>query len=175
MSTNLSDDPDAGWDVDGDTGATPTTILRAVCATTACRGSADGIEAMAVAASVDLDGNPVPPDVAAERVVQILRDARSNGSEPLGVVVAADLELVGLRDDPVFLSWEMWQHEGTTRLHDDWLNKNLAYRLEPNTDHDSATLDLWVPMPTNPGPYYVRIQLTHAGSGLASADSAPFE
>jgi hypothetical protein len=171
---------DSGWvnteTTEGDTPSTmPDTIRRAVCAASDCEGSSDGVESMAVAASVDLDGNPVPPDVAAQRVVQILRDARSDGDEPLGVVVAADLELIGLRDDPVFLTWQMWQYGGTTRLHDDWLNENLAYRLEPSTNHDSATLDMWIPLPADPGPYFVRVALTHAGSGLASADSATFE
>jgi hypothetical protein len=173
---------DSGWvnteTTEGDTSSSiADTIRSAACAAARCEGSSDGVApvAAAVAAAVDVHGNPVSPDVAAQRVVQILRDARSNGDEPIGVVVAADLELIGLRHDPVFLTWEMWQYGGTTRLHGDWLNENLAYRLEPNTDHDSATLDMWIPLPPDPGPYFVRVELSRKGFGLVSADSATFE
>lgn len=64
------------------------------------------IRDMVTAISVDLDGNPVPPDVAAERVLEILRNARTDGDEPLGVVVTTDVDLAGLRGEPVFLTWE---------------------------------------------------------------------
>jgi hypothetical protein len=165
---------DGGSGGGGDQGRTPSTIFSSVCAASACPESADDLESMIVANSVDVDGNPVPPDVAAERVLEILRNARTDGDEPLGVVVTTDVELVGLRDAPVFLTWEMFQYGGSTRLHGEWLNENLAYRLEPTTDHDTATLDLWIPLPPDPGPYVVRIKVAHAGSGLASAHTGPF-
>lgn len=145
--------------------------------------------------SVDTEGNPVAPAVAAERVVELLRDARSTGGEkpegekpegekpggekpkgePLGVVVSADLELAGLRGEPVLLSWSMWQQGGKKRLYGNWLNSNLAYRLKATTDRDTTTLDLWVPLPKSRGPYFIRVSLTAAGSVLASADSPPFD
>jgi hypothetical protein len=131
------------------------------------------------------NGEPVPPDVAAERIVQLLKDARSTGGEqpggeqpggePLGVVISADLELAGLRGKPVLLSWSMWQQGGKKRLYGNWLNRNLAYRLEATTDRDTTTLDLWVPLPKSPGPYFIRVNLTAAESPLASADSPPFD
>jgi hypothetical protein len=145
--------------------------------------------------SVDTEGNPVAPAVAAERVVELLRGARSTGGEkpggekpggekpggekpkgePLGVVVSADLELAGLRGKPVLLSWSMWQQGGKKRLYGNWLNNNLAYRLKATTDRDTTTLDLWVPLPRSRGPYFIRVSLTAAESVLASADSPPFD
>jgi hypothetical protein len=135
--------------------------------------------------SLDPKGNPVAPAVAAQRVVELLRDARSTGREPqggeeprrepLGVVISADLELAGLRGKPVLLSWSMWQQDGRKRLYGNWLNRNLAYRLEATTDRDTTSLDLWVPLPKSPGPYFIRVNLAAAESLLASADSQPFD
>jgi hypothetical protein len=140
---------------------------------------ATAVEVVAIANSVDPEGNPVAPDVAAERVVKLLKDARKTGGkqskgEPVGVVVSADLELVGLRGKPVMLSWSMWQQGGRKRLYGNWLNRNLAYRLKATTDHDTATLDLWIPLPKSSGPYFVRVALTTAGTRLAGADSPLF-
>jgi hypothetical protein len=140
--------------------------------------------------SLDPKGNPVAPAVAAERVLELLRDARNSRAEPpegeqptgeesrgepLGVVITADLELAGLRGKPVLLSWSMWQQGGKKRLYGNWLNRNLAYRLEATTDRDTTSLDLWVPLPRSPGPYFIRVNLTAADSLLASSDSQPFD
>jgi hypothetical protein len=131
---------------------------------------------MGVGHALDLEGNPVAPGVAAERVIKVLKDARTTRrKEPLGVVVSVDVELAGLRGKPVLLSWSMWQQSGDTRLYGNWLNRNLAYRLEATTDRDTTTFDLWVPLPKPPGPYFIRIQLTVNGSARASTDSQPFD
>jgi hypothetical protein len=134
-------------------------------------------DTMGIGHSLDLQGNLVAPGVAAERVVKVLKDARTTRrKEPLGVVVSVDVELAGLRDKPVFLSWSMWQKNDTTRrLYGNWLNRNLAYRLKASTDRDTATLDLWIPLPKPPGPYFVRMQLTASGSARASTNSQPFD
>jgi len=129
---------------------------------------------MSLANSISLDGTPIPPDEAAARVVALLDSARRTGDDPLGIVVATDLEMVGLRGETIFLSWSMWQEGGQVRLHGDWLNENLAYRLQPTTDRDTTTLDLWVPLPREPGAYFVRVELALGDSSLASADSELF-
>jgi hypothetical protein len=154
-----------------------------------------GLVVVIASASTDQDGNPVSPDVAAERVLKVLREVRrteggqapgskprshqSGGNkptgEPLGVVVSADLELIGLRGKPVLLTWSMWQQGGKKRLYGNWLNRNLAYRLEATTDHDTTTLDLWIPLPKLPGRYFIRVNLAADQSPLASADSPSFE
>jgi hypothetical protein len=135
--------------------------------------------------STDEKGNPVPPDVAAERVIKLLSQVRRTTGEqpsgekpkgePLGVVVSTNLELVGLRGKPVLLSWSMWQQGGKKRLFGNWLNTNLAYRLVATTDHDTGTLDMWVPLPKAPGSYFIRVKLTADRSPLASADSTLFD
>jgi hypothetical protein len=135
---------------------------------------------IAAANSLDPKGNPVAAAVAAKRVVTILRDARSTGgagprAEPLGVVVSADLEVVGLRSKPLLLSWSMWQQGGKKRLFGNWLNRTLAFRLLPTTNDDTTSLDLWVPLPRSPGRYFIRVDLTEDRSLLASADSQPFD
>jgi len=131
---------------------------------------------MSLGSALDLQGNPVSPDVAAERVVKVLKDARTTRrKEPLGAVVSVDVELAGLRGKPVLLSWSMWQPTGEARLYGSWLNRNLAYRLKATTDRDTTTLDLWVPLPKPPGPYFIRIQLTADGAPRASTDSEPFD
>jgi hypothetical protein len=129
------------------------------------------------------DGGPVDPVAAANRIVEILKDScrrvtdpqgGSTLSEPLGVVVRADIELQGMRDRTVALSWSMWERDGGGRLHGDWLNDNLTYRLRPGTEHDTASLDLWVPLPRETGPYVIRTTLRADGVSLASGETTPF-
>ncbi|WP_141974675.1 hypothetical protein [Saccharothrix saharensis] len=132
---------------------------------------------MVVGNAVDPQGNPAPPRAIVDRVLKLLGDSRKveGGHEPVGVVVSADVELVGLRGKPVMLTWSMWQTSGESRLHGDWLNSNLAYRLEARTHRDTASVDLWVPLPHATGSYFVRVDLTSDGSRLASAESPPFD
>lgn len=124
----------------------------------------------------DENGKEVDPQVAAERVLKVLEDSRQTAQhEPIGAVVTVDAVLVGLRDRPVLLAWAMWHATGGQRLHAGWFNKHLAYQLLATTDHDSATVQLWVPLPTMPGPYLIDVEATLDGSGLASGRSDPFE
>lgn len=131
--------------------------------------------------SIGQDGKPVEPEVAAERVVELLGDTRSTSSdasgasEPLGVIITADLELIGLRGQPVLLSWEMYQQGGAKRLHGDWLNPNLAYRLVAEAESDSTTQDIWIPLPRSAGPFFVRVLVKVDGTRLDSEDSDPFD
>lgn len=68
----------------------------------------------------------------------------------------------------------MFGYGGSTQLHGEWLDENLAYRIEARTDHDTATVDPWIPLPPDPGPYIGEVRVAHAGSGLASAQTGPF-
>jgi hypothetical protein len=144
----------------------------------------DGLKSIALGNLTTPEGEAVAPDDAAEQLVALLRSARRTGTqdgggelpggEPLGVVVTADIELIGLRHRPVMLTWQMWQLGGQVRLYDEWLNKNLAYVLEATTDHQTRAVDLWVPLPKEPGPYFIRLLLTAEQSPLASEDSEAF-
>jgi hypothetical protein len=156
-----------------------------------------------IADPVSSTGEPVSPEEAAERVVEVLGDTRlaaaeqqdeaehsadesgrdepggtefTPAGEPLGVLVSADIELAGLGGRPVLLSWSMFQAAGDQRqLFGEWLNENLAFRLEATTDHDATTVDLWIPMPKDPGSYFIRLELATEEAALARADSESFE
>jgi FHA domain len=142
-------------------------------------GPFTAFQRMLKAASVDPDGNPVSVEVAAERVVKLLGETRTEKAaggklEPLGAVVDVNVELEGLRGRPVLLTWSIWQQGGETRLFGKWLETTAAYRLEATSNHDTAGFNIWVPMPKEPGPYVVRLALTADGVSIASTISQPF-
>jgi hypothetical protein len=138
-------------------------------------------------AASDGEGNLVPPEVAAKRIIGVLGQTRTvseipnnrnsgsrNGSEPLGELVSLNMELVGLRGQPVFLSWSIFQTGDHNSLFGKWLNNFVAYRLEATTDDDTGSLDMWIPLPKVTGPYVIRLNLTTGAADLASTDSDPF-
>jgi hypothetical protein len=130
---------------------------------------------LATSESVDASGNKVDPTVAAERVVKILEDPRKTArQEPLGAIVMVDVPLSGLKDRPVSLTWAMWNATDGSRL-PGWLIERLAYELRAGTDRDSATVDLWVPLPTAGGRYIVDVRANVDGHGLAHGTSTPFD
>jgi hypothetical protein len=94
--------------------------------------------------------------------------------QPLGELVSADLELVGLRGQPVLLSWSIFQEHGPNHLSGKWLGNFVTYRLEATTNDDTGTLEMWIPLPKQQGPYIVRLNVTTSGASLASMDSGPF-
>jgi hypothetical protein len=127
--------------------------------------------------STGANGEPLSAGEAVDRIVTTFKQARVTGGqsgEPVGVVVAVDVELMHMRDEAVFVSWSMWQAGGTTRLYGEWLNTNLAYRLHATSDHDSASVDFWIPLPQASGPYFIRSTLIAGGSTIASAESEHF-
>jgi hypothetical protein len=147
-----------------------------------CRdGGTCAIAQLALGQAVGPNGELVEPDVAAERLVELLKDTRAGGDgsrtrEPLGVLVTVNLELIGLRDQEVRLTWSMLATGGATkRLYGDWLNDNLAYRLKAGSDRDTAFQYIWIPLPKSPGPYFVRVELTVDGAPLTSEASDPFD
>lgn len=150
------------------------------CRRLAARGCGTARAALRVLAEQSVgdtaDAAEIDPRVAAERVLEILEDARRTAElEPIGAIVTVDAVLVGLRDRPVELTWAMWHETGGQRLHPEWFSKHLAYQLLAATDHDSATVQLWVPLPTMPGPFLVDVEATLEGDGIASDRSDPFE
>ncbi|MGN9912815.1 hypothetical protein ACTMTJ_35300 [Phytohabitans sp. LJ34] len=110
-----------------------------------------------------------------DNIFQQARKVPADESEPLGVVVTVELELTGMRDRPAHLSWSMWQQGGARRLHGEWLNTNLAYRLVATSDRDTASLDFWIPLPPEHGAYFIRSVLAVDGATVASADSETFK
>ena len=147
--------------------------------------------------SVDPDGHPVTPDVAATRVVEMFDHVRMAAApadtpdpssapapttdqqpvsrqEPLGVEVDANVELSGLRDQAVWLHWSVYPAAGGTRLFGKWLSTVVADQLIPSTDHDTGSVSFWIPLPVDPGPYVAKLELFSNGHSLASATTDPF-
>jgi hypothetical protein len=85
------------------------------------------------------------------------------------------MELAGLRGQPVFLLWSIFQEGGHTSLFGEWLNNFVAYRLEATTNDDTGTVEMWIPLPKLPGPFFIHLSLTTDSASLASTDSNPFD
>lgn len=139
--------------------------------------------------ALDPNGHNRPLQKAAATIAHVLRDSQSvlapagpgsqgtgvrNKRVPLGELVSVNLELAGLRGQPVFLSWSIFQESGRNRLFGNWLNSFVAYRLEATTEDDTGTVEMWIPLPKVPGPYFIRISLSTDGASLTSMNSGPF-
>ncbi|MDQ3452984.1 MAG: hypothetical protein M3493_09875 [Actinomycetota bacterium] len=127
----------------------------------------------------DDEGNPVSEQVAARRLVGVLRNTRAvqtqhGKRDPLGVVIDANLLLEGLRDRQLEVSWSIWSRGGRSRLYGKWLRKVSAYHVTAESDSDSAALNFWVPLPKKPGEYVVRLVLSDGDTALASKRSEAF-
>lgn len=136
---------------------------------------------------VDSHGVPESAAAAAETLVRILGQTRTVSAEssgpghaqvdkrdPLGELVSVNLELIGLRSQPVFLSWSIFQVGGHDNLFGKWLGDFVAERLEATTNDDTGTVEMWIPLPRLTGHYFIRLSLTTDGASLASTDSDPF-
>ena len=133
--------------------------------------------AYAVAATaVNPDGTVASADTAARRVLKILRNARRDPKtgQPLGVIVNADVDLLGLRGQPLELSWSMWHVGAGAPLNSSWLNRNLAFRLKAGADHDRTSQNIWVPLPRRHGPYTVRVVIDGRQPDMDSSESPEF-
>jgi hypothetical protein len=130
--------------------------------------------------AIDSQGQAVTPAVAAERIVTVLKETRTvrrradHKVEPLGMRVGVNVEVFGLRGQPLRLSWSVLQRSGSVPLPDPWLSSTVGYRLQPSSDRDTGTLDFWVPLPKASGQYYVSLILTSNGTALTSAESKDF-
>ena len=80
-----------------------------------------GVQKVLLPFAITATGQIVSPTVAASRIVGVLSNTRTasgagnsqsgqdNQSEPLGELVSINMELEGLKGQPVFLSWEIFQ------------------------------------------------------------------
>ena len=90
-----------------------------------------------------------------------LRAAGDNTKrQPLGELISADLELAGLKGQSVYLSWSIFQ-KGTARV--TCLGNGscyfVAYRLVATTNDDTGTLEMWIPLPQQPGSVFHSLDL----------------
>ena len=94
--------------------------------------------------------------------------------QPLGELIGVNVELAGLKGQPVYLSWSIFQQSGPSHLSEKWLGNFVAYRLEATTNDDTGTLEMWIPLPKHHGPYFVQLTLSTSSASLASGRSGPF-
>ena len=122
---------------------------------------------------VGKDGQPVPPAQAAQQFAARLADVRTQPVEgrldPLGVRVTVDMEIEGLRDQPLLLYWRMVPAGGTTPLAPDWGRPTASYIVTAGTERDTATIEVWVPLPEAAGPYELDLLVGEQSAGLPLA------
>ncbi|HWM03012.1 MAG TPA: hypothetical protein VNP92_11835 [Actinophytocola sp.] len=112
---------------------------------------------------------------AAERVVDMLKDSlKTVDQEPIGAIVTVELELTGLKNVPVELTWLMSHVDGGDRLPPTWLLDHFAYQHRPGTQHDTFSVPIWVPLPAAAGPYFVEVAARIPTGNLDSTRSVNF-
>lgn len=103
-------------------------------------------------------GEAASPEVVTAQIVEALSVVEGTfdaNPEPRGWVVAVDLSLEGLSGEPLLLIWSL---DGVD-VPQSWANDTLAYRVQANTNRDSATAEIWVPDLAVPGTYKVNVKL----------------
>jgi hypothetical protein len=125
--------------------------------------------------TVDQDGNLVAPEEAAAELVEALEDIELENSpmgvDALGWTVAVGLDLKGLADEPLLLTWSL---DGAG-VADSWAADNFAYRIIATTEHDTGTVKIWVPDLKGPNPYNVNVDLVHESDGSPADSATPLE
>jgi hypothetical protein len=129
--------------------------------------------------AVDENGDPVPPQEAAEQLAARLSTVRSaftpEGKDPLGMRVTVNVEIQGLRDQTLLLYWRLIQ-AGPTPVPGVWAEWVPAAELTASTERDVGFATMWVPLPEEPGPYRAEIIMTQEASNapLTSQLTEPF-
>jgi hypothetical protein len=118
--------------------------------------------------AVDDAGTQLPPARVAEELAQALEEVEATsgpeGEDPHGWTVAVRVDLEGLQNIPLLLTWSL---DGLDVPHT-WQAENLAYRVVGATPHDAGVAEIWVPDLKRPGTYNVNIKLSYASSGLVA-------
>ncbi|TLM72937.1 hypothetical protein [Pseudarthrobacter sp. NamB4] len=116
--------------------------------------------------AVDAKGETLPPAQVAEELAQALSEVESanspEGEDPLGWTVAVRVDLEGLAQVPLLLTWSL---DGLD-VPDTWMAENLAYRVVGASPHDAGVAEIWVPDLKRPGTYNVNIKLSYESTGL---------
>lgn len=123
---------------------------------------------------VDDTGASLPPERVAVELAQALEEVEATsgpeGEDPQGWTIAVRVDLEGLANIPLLLTWSL---DGLDVPHT-WQAENLAYRVVGATPHDAGVAEIWVPDLKRPGSYNVNIKLSYESSGLV-ADWRPLE
>jgi hypothetical protein len=123
----------------------------------------------------DPEGNPLPADEMAMRLADALREVESEAKDgkkdPLGWVVAVNLEVDGLEDVPLLLTWSL---DGLD-VPVSWAADSVAYRVTATTAHDAGSVEVWVPDLEKPGTYNVNLKLALESDGTILTRGQPVE
>jgi hypothetical protein len=119
--------------------------------------------------------NSLPPEEVSKRLAEALRkvDTRETGGkkDPRGWVVAVNVEVSGLKHVPLLLTWSLDGLDVPVR----WAADNVAYRLTPTTNHDTGSVEVWVPDLRKPGKYNVNLTLALQSNGTVLTRGEPVE
>jgi hypothetical protein len=130
-------------------------------------------------ALLDDEGRPATPEIAATRLATSLdgvRSVRTRGKvDPLGMRATVTLEIEGMRDRTLALYWRLSAAPGGTVLPAEWATAVPACRLVPGTDLDSASIDLWIPLPEPSGPFLMDLYVATETTALTSYRTEPFD
>lgn len=122
--------------------------------------------------AVDDAGTPLPPEQVAMELAQALEKVETtpgpDGNDPLGWSLAVRVDLEGLAQVPLLLTWSL---DGLD-VPDTWKAENLAYRVVGASPHDAGVAEIWVPDLKGTGAYNVNIKLAYESSGII-ADLKP--
>jgi hypothetical protein len=153
--------------------------------TSSSTGSDCPVPEILIAGCVNQNGQIATALACAKSIAAILGDGASvpagsggQGSvdrQPLGELISVDVELTGLQGQSIFLSWSIFPENASGSLPAKWSDNFVAYRLVPTTNDDTGSLEMWIPLPEQQGPYFVRLTLTTGDASLASMDSGPFD
>ena len=131
---------------------------------------------------VGADGTsaPEPDPVLAEQLTKILTGIRtellpSGQEQPVGVTVNYKVTLTGFRGRIAVVRWALYSRAGRKIPHP-WLKSQVASRLKGEAERDTATPQIWVPLPKGEGPFFVRLEVfdDEVGDRLAFIDTADF-
>jgi hypothetical protein len=122
-----------------------------------------------------------PPDelrtvLAASRVQVANASGAKPKLTPLGVVVNFSAQIEGYRGKRSVVRWSLFDARERTKMPQSWLRNRVALRLVPEAGSDRGSLAVWVPLPREHGPYFVRLELLDdSGNRLDKADTKRFD
>jgi len=121
----------------------------------------------------DKEGDPLSPEEAAKRLAKALDKVEATHDrkhrDPLGWVVAVNLDISGLDGEPLLLTWSLDGLDVPLT----WRSDTVAYRLMPTTDHDGGSVEVWVPDLKRRGDYLVNLVLARGSDGVVLYRATP--
>jgi hypothetical protein len=139
-------------------------------------GPCDAALLLTAIVAVDSEGQPVTPDVAARKLVKLLRSVRKAGDgttqNPAGVLVTAELRSVNQKGKHVSVRWSMYDEE--QRLDLPWTSTHQSLTIIPRRTPDPVIATLWLPLPKPRGNYNIRLDAYVDGQLIDSARTDRF-